>query len=398
MTSQTFYGLSMHWARYCGMFELDTKNDDVLSLVGNESIERKTYAWKLWVGKETQLRILLGLYVIDGVVSQFSGNGSGTSWPTTNCLPLPASEEVFNAPCPDKWLQSMTAVEGRRPSVRFFDLCHQLFPSMKGGHAGYRGAILDYELELFDLKVVLEILNSLATASSQVDASPVGFPSKLEIARALCVMRRHILHNNRISATDRSIALLRWHSICLDTITSTARGARRMCYQFGITQHIFGGAKRPESGISPAGWVQSLAGRKCLLHSVAIQEIASQMPLGVAHDVYLAGGLFAAAATYSSFALAAAVKTTIPSSIDWDAVLMSGFEELSLNGAGPESTRNTVQFVRGVLDPHGSDREIHNLSYDLTSIKILLRGMSLQWGVAREMEEVVDAWTQHCVG
>jgi hypothetical protein len=125
------------------------------------------------------------------------------------------------------------------------------------------------------------------------------------------------------------------------------------------------------------------------------------MPLGVAQDVYLPGGLFAAATTYSSFALASTLKMAIPSSVDWDVVLLSGFDSYAIpttDAAGvSESTRGTAMFIQGILSPLDGECEVHNLLYDLTSIKTLLRAMSVHWGVAREMEEVIDAWTQRFV-
>lgn len=400
MTSQTFYGLSMHWARYCGMFESATK-DDIQLPHESDSLERKTHYWKLWVGRESQLRILLGLYVIDGVVSQYSGNGFGTPWPTISTLPLPASDAAFNATCPDKWLSSMGDIDIQRPTDRLNDLCYRFFTPQSRDHDDQFAIMLEQELELFNTKIALEILYCLATASKRTERPPVGIPSKLEVSRALCTIRRHILNNSTLSPTERSIALLRWHSICLDTITSTAHGARRMCYQFGLTQHIFGGLTRQETGINPHRWIQGPNARKCLLHSFAIQDIASHMPLGVAQDVYLPGGLFAAATTYSSFALASTLKMAIPSSVDWDVVLLSGFDGHAIpttDAAGvSKSTRGTAMFIQGILSPLDGECEVHNLLYDLTSIKTLLRAMSVHWGVAREMEEVIDAWTQRFV-
>jgi hypothetical protein len=208
------------------MFESATK-DDIQLPHESDSLERKTHYWKLWVGRESQLRILLGLYIIDGVVSQYSGNGFGTPWPTISTLPLPASDAAFNATCPDKWLSSMGDIDRQRPTDhRLNDLCYRFFAPQSRDHDDQFAIMLEQELELFNTKVALEILYCLATASKRTERPPVGVPSKLEVSRALCTIRRHILNNSTLSPTERSIALLRWHSICLDTITSTAHGAR----------------------------------------------------------------------------------------------------------------------------------------------------------------------------
>ncbi len=74
----------MHWAQYCGMYDLGRIEVPEIPLE-QDSTEKKLQAWRSWAARETQLRILLGLCVIDGVVSQFSGNLVNT-WPATNSL------------------------------------------------------------------------------------------------------------------------------------------------------------------------------------------------------------------------------------------------------------------------------------------------------------------------
>ena len=166
-----------------------------------------------------------------------------------------------------------------------------------------------------------------------------------------------------------------------------------MCHQFGLPQLIFGGERREESGIDPARWVQGQAGRKCLLHALQILVVATQMPMGVAHDVYLAGAIFTAASIFASFALSGVSKISIPVSIDWDTALMVGLEEKPDN----ERDYNVTCFLKGQFDRLTENVEVHNLVYDLSSLRILLRGLSLQWGVMQEMEKVVGAWIVHCV-
>jgi hypothetical protein len=390
MTSQTFYGLSMHWAQYCGMYEMAMITDVPFE---HDFIEVKTLAWKSWVAREIQLRTLLGLCIIDGVVSQFSGN-SVTSWLTANSLPLPADEETFNADTPNKWIVSI-ALHGKN-ALRFCDLSHSLFP-----HDG-SSPRMQTKLALFDVKILLEILSSLAAEFKRTDPPPIGIPAQSKIVQALREIRYQILNSDRFTSTDRSIGLLRWHAVCLDMVASIARGARRMCYQYGINQHIFGGEKRMEYGIDPHHWVHGLAARKSLLHALQIQSIATQMPLGAAHDLHLAGALFAAATTFSSFALTGTSKVVIPLSIDWDTVLTWEPEELPEKSTATrtQNTYGTVLFLQGNCNLLKGDcevSEIRNLSYDLSSLRLLLRALSLQWGVAQEMEGVVEAWILRCV-
>ncbi|PKS13185.1 hypothetical protein jhhlp_000530 [Lomentospora prolificans] len=390
-TSQTFYGLSMHWAQYCGMYDLDNIDAPEVPPL-HESPEIKMQAWKAWVARETQLRTLLGLCVIDGVVSQYSGNLVNT-WSATNSLPLSADDETFHAATADDWIRSMALHGPRR--MRYCEICHFLF-SPPGTIPGRLG----YHLRLFDVRILLEILNALATESKRINPPPQGMRSKSKHLRALDVLRYYICNGESLSMLDRSIALLRWHAVCLDMVVSTARGARRMCKQFNIAQDIFGGERRDESPINPQAWIESTNSRRCLLHAYQIQAIASQMPLGVAHDVYLPGAIFATAITYSSFALTGVTKIVIPSSVDWNVVLFHGVEDSGIEEPvqlQSEEAQNTAEFLAGKLDGLGMGRETRNLSYDLTSLKILIRGLSFQWGVTQEMEKVVESFVALCL-
>lgn len=389
MTSQTFYGLSMHWAQYCGMYNIGGKEETSELHVpsGHDPVEIKMGAWKAWAARETRLRTLLGLCIIDGVVSQFSGNLVNT-WQATNSLPLAADDEIFNADTPDSWIRHMST-RPKRKTIRFCDLYHSI---LSLNNIPTR---LEYDIGLFDMKTLLEILSSLASESSKTDPAPIGARSQLKIARVLSCIRQHLSQSGSLQPAERAVGLIRWHAVCLDMLANVARGARRLCHQHNITQNILGGVKRQEVDINPHRWVQSVTARKCLLHASEIHALASQLPLGVAHDVYLPGALFAAATTYSSFALYGVSRILLPSSVDWDAILFSGFQEMPetvLPSASDDARKATWVFLSDGWDKQNTHMVVRNLSYEISSLKILLHGLSMQWGVAHEMVKVVEAW------
>jgi hypothetical protein len=173
-----------------------------------------------------------------------------------------------------------------------------------------------------------------------------------------------------------------------------------MCHLFGIKQNIFGGSERQESRINPDRWTQSAAGRATLLHAINMQAIAAQLPLGLAYDVNIPGAVFAAATTYTSFTLAGVTKIVFPASIDWDTALMALQMSADMTPVDDEaSMQHTLDFIAGTFDASGMPRDkyvVRDLSYDLTAMRTLLRGLSLQWGVAVEMEEVVSAYIERC--
>lgn len=355
----------------------------------HDPVDSKCLSWKRWAATESQLRTLLGLYVLDGVISQYSGNPTSASH-MSNILALPCSEETFEAPDQETWLQ--IRAHSQVTMHRFCDLFRILFNSNE------KLEQVGPDMSDFSIKVVLEGISSLVMEINRIHPPPVGLPARSQIYQVLLSTRRYLRDTPRLSEIERHAALVRWHAICLDLESSPARGARRMCYRFGITQHIFGGEFRDEHNVDPLRFVQSMPARKALLHAVAIQDLVARIPLGSTHDVHIPGAVFAAATTYAAFSLAGASTLTLPSTIDWDTVLSTdsnGSSEESTLRQGT-STRNTDSFIAGDFNGIHAGATIHHLSYDLSSIRILLQGLALRWGVAREMEEVVGSWIARC--
>ncbi|KAF2017896.1 hypothetical protein BU24DRAFT_449471 [Aaosphaeria arxii CBS 175.79] len=390
-TSQTFYGLSMHWAQYCGMYDVP---DPPPIPSEHDPTEIKMNAWRLWAARETQLRTLLGLCIIDGIVSQFSGNLVNT-WRATNSLPLSAEDDVFVADTVDKWIHAMNmhVEKGNTFSLeRFHNLCYQL--EMDCDQVGR----LYCKSGLLNVKILLELIGSLATDTERAIRGSAGGKCRLGAIRALGALRRHLIQCCDLSAADKAIGLIRWHAVCLDLVVNTARGARRMCHFYNITQHIFGGKKRQESKrINPQAWAQGLPARKCLLHALEIHKIASEVPLGVIHDTCLPGALFAAATTYSSFALPGVTKVHVPASIDWETLILYGLDEAPIQPPSMTTeVQDTIEFLESSITAQASNWTPRNLLYELNSTRILLHSLSQHWGVTEEMEEVIGEWEARC--
>ena len=134
-------------------------------------------------------------------------------------------------------------------------------------------------------------------------------------------------------------------------------------------------------------------------------RIASQLPLGSAHDPYIPGAVFAVATTYAAFGLAGRTRVVFPAVIEWAIALLLPKQDVGDVGEGDWGggdidivEKNTVRWIRGILEEgeDGKDTVVRDLSYELSSMRLLLRGLTLQWGVSFEMEEVVDAWIAKC--
>jgi hypothetical protein len=401
MTSQTFYGLSMHWAQYCGLYDVGTYS--IANLPSeHDSIANKMHAWRLWAARETKLRTLLGLCIVDGVVSQFSGNLVNTCSATKH-LPLAAAEDVFAADTPDRWIRAMklAATAEYAEGVDSTTGTHQTFRDLHASLASnsLQAGQAESVSGLLNINIILESLASLAVDFEKASSdSHVAIP-KLDAVKALVSFRLQITQNDTLGAAEKAIGLLRWHAVCLDLAASTARGARRMCHFHGITQHIFGGRKRQETKpIDAEGWITGLHARKNLLHAMEIHKIASEVPLGIIHDTCLPGALFAAATTYSSFALPGVSKVVVPAQVDWEIVLLHGVAGAYDNTApsSPKESNATLDFLKNNAPSNLTGCMTRNLVYELGAIRILLHSLSQHWGVTQEMEEVIRAWEARC--
>jgi hypothetical protein len=346
-------------------------------------------AWHRWIAQETRLRTLLGLYIVDGVVSQFSGNPTFARH-MANPLTLPSDESIFNAATAEDWIQaSLNCRLLPSNNSRFCDVFHTLFSK---DNRTTTSMSPQSSVSLFQHKIVLEGIRSLVADATRTKPAPVGVPSKKDIGNAVLRLREQIMQNQHLSLPDQAVAMLQWHTICLDLVVSTARGTRRMCSLHGIPQRIFGGDSRDEQGIDPRRWAQSKNARIALLHASQLQELATHLPLGMAYDINVPGAVFAAATTYSAFALAGAGKVVLPSTIDWAAVVKAATMDEQVYNSGPHTIPNeTLSFVNDGISARGPLRD---LSYELTSIRSFFRSLSLQWSVAEEMEEVVGAWIE----
>ncbi|KAL4898078.1 hypothetical protein BDV59DRAFT_206732 [Aspergillus ambiguus] len=387
-TSQVFHGVGIHWASYCGMYD---KLDPIELPQLDDSIEQKRQGWCQWAAQETMVRTLLSLYIVDGVVSQFSGNPTFARHPA-NPLRLPNDDAAFEATSVDLWIPLIH--QHPHPETPFCKIYHQLFHK--------ENVSWNDGLSSFGRKVILEGIRCLVSEGNRSNPPPVGFPSKRDLLFVLRRLRKDILQSKPQphNITDRLTALLQWHTVCLDMVTNTARGTRRLCHLFGIEQGIFGGSQRDEKKIDPSYWVQSPQARIALLHATGVQEIAAQLPLGKAHDINIPGIVFAAATTYTAFTFAGIPKLALPKSIDWDATLTAQDDDSHASPRDkPINAKCTLNFIAGDLNTTGIFRDeyiLRDLTYDLTAVRTLLRGLSLQWGVATEMEEVVSAWIDRC--
>ncbi|KAJ5373036.1 hypothetical protein N7517_005042 [Penicillium concentricum] len=389
-TSQVFHPLGFLWARHCGMYESEPYSIDNLPSIDAPAAE-KEHQWRIWSAREIQQRVLLAYYVLDGLVTQTASDGA-SSRHVANPLSLPNSEEAFDASTADEWLTHMHPQNPDQSSFRM--IFRSLFPPV----GSFRS--LKYQFSAFALRVVLEGLQSLISDSDDNELA-VGVPSQSDVRRALAQVHETISMSIHFSAAERLEILLRWHTVCLDTMINSIALSRHVCSRYNIFQHVSGGCGTVRPGFDLVKWANSEDARRAILHAVAIQDIVEQLPRGRAHVVHMPSSLFAAATIYVVLSLAGVATVNLPRNIVWqDALLSHSDLNLGHENIRPLSGSETKRFVENgnasssLPLPIGG--AVRNLLYELNSMQKLFRCLSSQWGIAHDMEDIISQWIQLC--
>ncbi|KAL2853032.1 C2H2 type zinc finger domain protein [Aspergillus pseudodeflectus] len=387
-TSQVFRPLGFFWARHCGMLDSEPFSMEDVPFP-NASSSEKDHKWRTWAAREIQQRALLAYYILDGLVAQMSGDGASTRH-VANPLTLPSSEAAFDANTADEWLTHMRSQKPDQPSFRL--IFRSLFPPI----GSFRP--LDYQLSAFSLRVILEGLQSLVSDSDEYDLAAVGVPGRSDVRRALAQVHETITMSIHLSAAERLEVLLRWHTICLDTMINSTVLCRHVCTRHEISQHVSGGTRTLRSNFDMLNWVHTEDARRALLHAIAIQDIVEQLPRGRAHVIHMPSSLFAAATVYVVFALAGVANIHLPRTIVWqDALLSRADLNLGCENIRPSTGSETSRFVvEGRTDSPPGVAATRNLLYEMNSMQKLFRCLISQWGIAHDMEEIVNEWITLC--
>lgn len=361
--------------------------DDLPSL--DASDDQKDMAWRRWAAKEIQKRALLGHYLVDGLISRMSGELTSVRH-AANQLGPPSREAAFEARNAEEWLTHMQCQERPTAAYSFRKIISSLFSSLPQIE-------MPPQLSAFSLRVILEGLQSLASDGDNNDGVLVGVPTKFELRRALARIHVMISDSASMSEPERLEIFLRWHTICLGACKDSSILCRSVCSRYGVTQHVCQGRDTKKTELDLVSWANTEDARRALLHAIAIKEIIERLPRGRAHVIHIPNSLFASATVYCAFSLAGLTTVNIPTSVDWQSVLSSGYESVPLIGNSEGDASETRRYIRGELASLvGRVGVAENLLYELNSMQKLFRCLSSQWGIAYDMEEVIDQWMSLC--
>lgn len=225
----------------------------------------------------------------------------------------------------------------------------------------------------------------------------MGVPTKMELRRALSQVYSSICKNQSLTTAERLETLLRWHTICLDTCKDSSTLCLSICARYNITQYVCGSHRLSKNELDLVNWVDTEDARRALLHAISIQDIVEQLPRGRAHVIHIPSSLFAAAAVYCVFSLGGRTSVEIPNLVNWEDVLSTRDDFTVMTRPGSFDTSETTNYIRGhhrsAFRSIGTNK---NLLYELNSMQKLFRCLCSQWGIAYDMEDVIDQWNSLC--
>ncbi|KAK5220577.1 hypothetical protein LTR72_007199 [Exophiala xenobiotica] len=368
--AQTVHGWPFSWAQKLGMFERQEFNMDSSQAMGMP-FQDKFDLWKHWATLETSRRTLLGIFMVDSQLARFTG-GVPIGKHLQNPLASAAPDSIFRAAKVDDWISEMK--RQWKPLPLFRELYLTIFNMENLRDMPSRST--------FSTAVLLEGVQAVILERRHAGGNAVGAPSERQIAQAL-----NCLHNNCLEtpATVNTLELhLRWHTLGLDLFVDSVQLFRRSCGQTTRQDVFWAGQKLSASTEDLNNWTKSVNARRSLLHAVAIQDLTERLPLGRSFAASTPSAVLAAATLYYAFCSQGQLEIKVPREVDWK---MMPDDPMGSTSAGSRSQ----QFLAG--QPMQSNYRVLNVRHSLFLLRGMLQTMSLQWGIAKEMCELLNPWT-----
>ncbi|KIW65493.1 hypothetical protein PV04_07750 [Phialophora macrospora] len=374
-TAQVFHSLGFFWARETGMFDLEFEKDSDAPVIDPSATEDAIEAeWRAWAAKEIQLRALLGHYVLDAQISEYTSAPSQRH--TSHSLPVPANDFIFNAQDAPSWRAGM--LDQRKDTRRFSTIFHSLFSE----HVHMRH--LGTSLTSFTTSVLLEGLKALSAERIASALEAIGIPSDRDISRALGRMHMFVAQSRDLSSVEKDVALLRWHTICLHMAVDLNALCRALFERYNISQHIIGGRRLRALDLS--SWVSSSRARLGLLHAFSIYGILQNLPTVQTQAIHIPIAAFSAAMVYSAFILEGVSTISIPDIECWESVVLIDLD-MPLDNDKADLDFEVRQYLNATLQ---KQENCINILYDINLFSRTLKTLEDLWGVSHDMHRVLE--------
>ncbi|KAK9447026.1 uncharacterized protein V1518DRAFT_422728 [Limtongia smithiae] len=399
MTGQIFHGLGFYWARQSGMFDMAGQTSCDLPFLGGLSEFECNEQWRLWAAKEVLLRAILGHYMLDGQISQLSGQAD-CSRAVTNFICVPTSDRLFAATTCEEWA---AAIENSVPEP---DVAVKSFRELFVDLFSPSPVMFVSSLSRFSTSVLLEGLQSLAADINEAGGPAVGTPTREGVARALLRLLRDRLvmlpQGNTQEDVNVSVEttelLIRWHTILLNLAMPTRMLTDFLCQKCSIDQPLQAsfnyGMPLTAAGFDVKKWSGDDAdARRALLHAIAIQQLISQLPLGRSNAIHLPSSLFAATTIYTTFCLHGRSAAVIPAVHRWEDVWGINLSDAMAGDDFAGQDRAVALYLQG-QPPAGATTTRFDLIHELNKAQMIMASATFRWGICRVMNDLIGKWTE----
>ncbi|KAK3074010.1 hypothetical protein LTR53_003906 [Teratosphaeriaceae sp. CCFEE 6253] len=392
LTSHVFNGLGFYWARQSGLTSTASVEDDPVA--GESATDENTTArWKAWAAREVDKRALIGLYILDGLISQSSGLPTSVGH-TVNGVLLPSSDEAFEAADVATWLTVITRDREIR-SVTIRELLVLLFSKQE-----------PFDCTSYSHMTVLaliEALQSLVAGSHAAGAPAVGLPTQSAISQALWrVYETQLAPCGRRPAADQLNLQIRWHTVHMNLCVESSTLSDALRQHYGV----------PRSSIDQMGfhtpkhfdlllWRTSPLARRAVLHAQAILHTVQQLPLNRSQALHLPLALHTAAVVLLAIAtMDQTERLRMPPTTCWRVVCAWDQDAALLpdrTSDGDAAALATAEFIlKGPLPLSASSDTsesesgpVRNMLRDVNTVQTILESTTAMWGISGEMSRLL---------
>ncbi|KAI9679693.1 MAG: hypothetical protein M1822_007299 [Bathelium mastoideum] len=373
LTSQAFRGLGFFWARESDLFSSLPTSNSIASVTAATKMEK----WKEWADQEARSRVLMGHYILDGLISQSSGLPSSARH-TINNMAMPCSDEAFDAPTCDDWLRIMT-YEQSSSRLTFRELLLQLF---------------DFDVEPptaplthMSVPVVMEALESLIAESREAGGPSVGLPTMVAIGRALWRLRESQITNPQRLPADVLDLSIRWHVVCMSLCVEPRNLMHALCQKHGVDQKIYSGAITPSKEAFVVGeWQASHLARRAMLHALAVLDLVQQMTFSKMRALHIPSALHSAAIVLIAVADTNSNRMHLPKPVCWKTVCELGELDVPCERQ-PSASSSTSCFLTSGTLPSGGQSKARSIPVAINDLQAILESTTSTWGIAKEMHQ-----------
>ncbi|KAJ5683241.1 hypothetical protein N7462_006406 [Penicillium macrosclerotiorum] len=376
-TASVFHGLGFYWARNSGMYMIQDILADGIPTLDMPEADKNT-VWRKWAATEVQRRVILGHYILDGLISQASGSPASARH-LINSIDTACSDTVFAAKTADAWiLETTRSSRVQMPmSEAFYRVCSP----------GY--STNPTYLSQFSIFVIIEGLQSLIADLHEVRGHVFGTVSRQEVVRAMLnIFQGNIITMSQPRSVHHLHLLIRWHCIFIEATAPSISIYRWMCNRYQLPQTLGGiHAKSRLEQFDVNHWAEKADAFRAVLHAISITRLLDDLPLNQAYTMHIPTAVFTSAMVIVTMCLLKQSIIEIPENYTWTDVWASQLddehESLDHGLALEELMRKLNPDDKVPMVP------IHLLD-EINSLQHILKTVASRWGVSAQMEDLIS--------